>query len=865
MRRVRIHAAAFSAAAFGVVAALVAVAVLEEPQPRPPQPAFALAGAGISFQAALAAPDPEGAYGEVRRAGLGASRNLARVPDVSPEALTEVVGRYCLVCHNDQLLTGNFSVQDFDVAATPEEAEKAEKMIVKLRAGMMPPPGMPRPEGDTLLALVTELEERVDAAAARSPNPGSRYFQRLNHADYAQSVRALLGLEIDASEFLPPDQRSANFDNIADAQLISPTLVTAYLNAASSISRLAVGDAQATPRQVTYTVPAYASQRDRVEGAPYGSRGGTSVLHFFPADGEYVFRTGFAHTITGALFGEKERDEQLEISINGERIALLDIDRWMTEQEARGVYMETDPLPVRAGQHRVSAVFVKKAEGPLDELTSPHEWSLADRHIGEGGYGVETLPHLRSLGIGGPYNPTGISETVARQKIFSCRPTSREDRRPCAEQIVARLADQAFRGFLTPEDLSGLMGLYDAGEADSGFEGGIQLALQGILASPRFIFRVEPGALAGRRGAGPEEPQMISDLALASRLSYFLWNHPPDAELLDVARAGRLNDLAELERQVHRMLADERSEALATRFAAQWLRLHDLDDVHPDAFWFPDFTEQLKDAMRRETELFFLSLVREDRSFLDLLTADYTFVNETLARHYGMTGVTGNHFRRVSVQQEYRQGLLGHGSILTATSFGNRTSVVDRGKWVLEVLLGTPPPAPPANVPPLEENEGLADGAVLTSKAQLEMHTANPVCAACHKFMDPIGLALEQFDPTGRWRISERRGMGGVAIPLDTRGEFWDGRPVESPQQLREVLVGLPTPLVRNFTNNLMTYAIGRRTEFYDQPSVRAIEKRAREEDYRMSAFIVGVVQSDAFRMMRYPQVADEDARRDQD
>jgi len=826
-----------------------ATALGSETQP----PGLAFAGTGI-LPASFGSADSEHAYGFVRRT---ASRLSHSAPEISPDELTAVVNQYCVVCHNDQLMTGNFSVQGFDVATAPEQADKSEKMIVKLRAGMMPPPGMPRPEGDTLLALVTELEERVDAAAAISPNPGSRYFQRLNHADYQRSVLDLLDLQIDPREFLPSDQRSANFDNIADAQMISPTLVTAYLNAAASISRLAVGDPRASARQVTYTVPAYASQRERVEGAPFGSRGGTSVTHFFPADGDYVFRAGFAHTITGSLFGEKERDEQIEISINGERVALLDIDRWMTEEEAMGVYMETEPISVRAGQHRVSAVFVKRAEGPIDDLTSPHDWSLADRHIGEAGYGVETLPHLKDLIIGGPYNPTGISETATRRRIFTCRPTSVEERRPCAESIVSRLADQAFRGFLTQEDLDGLMALYDVGASESGFEGGIQLALQGILASPRFVFRVEPGAMASRNG----EPVAISDLALASRLSFFLWNLPPDQELLDVAKEGRLNDSAELERQVTRMVADPRSEALATRFAAQWLRLHDLDDVNPDAFWFPDFNQQLKDSMRRETELFFLSLVQEDRSFLEFLTADYTFVNEQLARHYGMTGVTGSHFRRVPVQHDYRRGLLGHGSILTATSFGNRTSVVDRGKWVLEVLLGTPPPAPPANVPPLEENEGVADGAVLTSKAQLEMHTANPVCAACHKFMDPIGLALEQFDPTGRWRISERRGMGGVAIPLDTRGQFWDGRPVESPSQLREVLVELPIPLVRNFTNNLMTYAIGRRTEYFDQPSIREIEARARENDFRMSTFIVGVVQSDAFRMMQYPQVADDHDR----
>jgi hypothetical protein len=766
------------------------------------------------------------------------------------EELTAVLRRYCVTCHNDQVRTGNLSLEGFDVAAPFEQWETAEKVVRKLRANMMPPPQMPRPAGDTLLMIAETLERTVDRWASANPNPGNRYFQRLNQPEYERAVHELLGLEVDASEFLPPDQRSANFDNIADAQLISPTLVTAYMNAASAISRLALGDASASPRQVTFRVSPHESQRDRVEGAPMGSRGGLSRVHTFPTDGEYIFRVGFAHTITGMLFGVTVPGEQIEISINGERIALLEVDQWMHEGEAMGVYMETEPIPVRAGPQRISAVFVKRLEGPEDNLTSPHEWTLSDRHIGEAGYGLELFPHLTSLTLTGPFSSTGVSETEIRKRILSCRPTSPAEERRCASEILGRLADRAFRGMGTPQDIAAILALHETTAAEQGFEAGIQVGLQAILAHPRFVFRFEPPA--GPVRADGTYP--ISDMALASRLSFFLWNLPPDEELLKVAREGRLKNDRELERQIRRMLADPRSEALATRFAAQWLRLHDLDGVNPDAFWFPDFNEQLKRAMRRETELFFLSLIQEDRSYFDLLTADYTFLNEQLARHYGISGVVGDHFRRVTIENEHRRGLLGHGSVLTSTSFGNRTSIVNRGKWVLEVIMNTPPPPPPADVPPLEEGEAQDAGEVLTSKAQLQRHTSNPTCLGCHRIMDPIGLPLEMFDPTGRERHVERRGMGGMAIPLDTRGEFWDGTPVESPGDLRDVLVSFPVPLVRAFASNLMTYALGRRVEYSDQPAIRRITEDASKNDYRMSSFILGVVRSDAFRMMR-PEV----------
>lgn len=756
-----------------------------------------------------------------------------------------MVRRVCGVCHNAQLPggpMGNLVLTDFDVATSPQKPETAEKMITKLRAGMMPPPGIPRPGGDTLEALVKTLERLIDDAARAAPNPGSRSFQRLNRAEYERSIQELLALDIDAGDYLPLDTKSANFDNIADVQMLSPTLLDAYLNAAGQISRLAVGDRDATPSEKTYEKPGYFSQWDRVEGAPMGTRGGITVVHNFPADGEYVFRMAFDHTTTGGYYGTTTRFEQLEISINGERAALLELDQWMDVSQPNGVNMESEPIFVRAGPQLISAAFIRRSDGLLEDLVSPHEWSLTDRQIGSGGYGITAPPHLKELVIGGPYRVTGVSETPSRRKIFSCRPTTSAEAAACAKEIIARLGAEAYRRPLTAAELEELTAFYAEGARGGEFEIGIRTALQAILASPDFVFRYEPSA-SGSVKAG--ESYRISDQALASRLSFFLWGTPPDDELLESARRGKLADRGVLEKQVRRMLADARSEALGTRFAAQWLRLQDLDTVHPDAFWFPDYDQQLADAMRRETELFFYNLVREDRSVLELFDADYTFVNERLARHYGMYDVTGPEFRRVRYPDTRRSGLLGHGSILTLTSHANRTSPVLRGKWVMEVLLGTPPPPPPPGVPDLEETEGAKDGRFLTTRERMEQHRTNPVCRSCHQFMDPIGLALDNFDVTGRWRIRENN------MPLDTRGELYDGTLITNPEDLRNALLKRPTPLIRTFTENLMAYALGRRIEYYDKPTVRKIAQQAEDNDYRLSSFILGVVKSDAFQMKR--------------
>ncbi len=811
---------------------------------------LAVLGTALALTGSLDRSDLPGPDGPVQRT----ASSLAEAAPVDfstwgPEDENAVIQEYCVRCHSERRLRGNLSLEEFDAGQPHISAEVAEKMIVKLRANMMPPPGVQRPGGDTLQILVEALENRLDEHAARNPNPGGRSFQRLNQAEYARSIKDLLGLEIDASAFLPLDTKSANFDNIADAQMMSATLLDAYLNAAASISRMAVGDPEAAPSSSTYTNPGYASQWERVEGAPYGTRGGISVTHNFIADGDYVFHMAFEHTTTGGYYGGVTPGEKIEVSIDGERVALLDMDTWMSVADPNGVTMRTEPISVRAGPRRVTAAFLKQTEGPVEDLLSPHDWSLSDRQIGVRGYGITSLAHLKDLVVSGPTDVTGVSDTPTRDRIFSCRPTTPDEERPCALEIISRLAPQAFRRPLTDEDEGALMRFYDLGDEEGGFEVGVRTAIEAMLASPDFVFRMEEAP----RGVELGENYAISDVDLASRLSFFLWGLPPDAELRELGAEGRLSDDGVLEDQVRRMLEDPRSEALATRFAAQWLRLDDLDKVHPDRLLYPDFHQQLADDLRRETETFFANLVRQDASVFDLYTADYSYMNERVARHYGIQGVVGDRFRRVAYPDDSRRGLLGHASILTLTSVAGRTSPVLRGKWVMEVIMGTPPPPPPPNVPTLEETDGAADGKMLTTRERMEQHRANPTCNACHRFMDPIGLALDSYDVTGRWRIREN----GVA--LDTRGELYDGTPITSPKALSDALLARPIPLVRTFTQNLMAYALGRRVEYYDQPTIRRIVREAEENDYRMSSFVLGVVNSDAFRMQRAGAVADAD------
>ena len=774
---------------------------------------------------------------------IAASEN-SEVSSASSAILTEVVQQYCVRCHNDQALRGNLSLQAFDVGEVADQAETGEKMINKLRAGMMPPPGARRPSSDTLLALVETLEEIIDEESAQNPNPGFRSFQRLNRTEYSNAIEDLLGLKVDAGEWLPLDSYLANFDNMAVAQTLSATLLDAYLNAANEISRLALGEPNAAETSATYRVSVYESQHawERIEGAPFGTRGGIVTDHYFPADGEYVFKFSF-------WAGDKARYEDLDISIDGERVALLELEVLHIDADLGPNWiMETEPISIRAGHRRVAAAFIEKMAGPYDDILQPHESSLAGTRAAVG-YGVTLLPHLRDMTIVGPRDPRGVSEASTRGRIFTCRPTSPDDAEPCAEEIISRLATEAYRRPLSDRELEDLMSyFYDSFAETDGFEIGVRTALEAILASPHFVFRIEPEPA----GIQPGQNYRVSELSLASRLSFFLWAGPPDEELVQEATSGRLGNPQVLRAQVMRMLQSPRAEALATRFAAQWLRLQDLDLVRPDAFWFPDFTEQLASDMRRETELFFHDLVKEDRSVMELFTGEYTFLNQRLAGHYGIEGLVGDYFRRVEYPEGVqRRGLLGHGSVLMLTSLGTRTSPVLRGKWVMEDLMNTPPPPPPPGIPDLEETEGIKDGRLLTTRERLTLHRASPVCSSCHRFMDPIGLALDNFDVTGRWRIRENRS------PVDTRSEFYDGTEIENPIELSDALLKRPLPLVRTFTTNLLAFALGRRVEYYDQPTVRAIVSQAAEDEYRISAFILGVVESDAFRMKRASTVED--------
>ena len=718
-------------------------------------------------------------------------------------------------------------------------------MIRRLRSGMMPPVGAKRPDQATINGLVNAFETTIDRAAALNPNPGWRPSQRLNRAEYQRAVKDLLAVDVDVNAYLPADTLSDGFDNIADSQTISSTLMEGYLRAASQISRLAVGDRNASPTSTTWKVPRTASQMRHVEGAPLGTRGGLSVLHVFPADGEYLFKIMLHMGPTGDLFGGPYRGEQIEVSIDGERVALMDINPRMNEQDPNGLTMQTPKVNIKAGQHRVSAVFVQRFDGPADDLIMPIEHTLADTNIGEV-FGTTALTHLRDFTVSGPLSVTGVSETESRKKIFTCRPTTAPEESACAADIVRKLALQAYRGNRAGGRLQGPDVVLRARPEGTGdFESGIRMAVQAILASPRFLFRIEQTPSTLKAG----QTYRISDHDLASRLSFFLWGSMPDAELLKAASAGTLRTPAVFDKQSKRLLADPRSEALSTRFASQWLRLQDVDKVRPDHHFYSYWDTTLSQAMVRETELFVDSLIREDRPVTDLLTADHTFVNERLAKHYGIPNILGDEFRRVTIADANRRGVLGQGSVLLLTSIADRTSPVLRGKWVMEVLLGSPPPPPPPNVPLLEETKAVEDGKTLSTRERMEQHRKNPSCNSCHRVIDPLGLALENFDVTGVWRI---RDNGATVDPV---GDLYDGTRLDGPIALRNALLKHQDVFMLSFTESLMTYALGRRVESYDMPAIRQIVRDAKAKNYRFSAFISGVANSAAFRMGRVAPV----------
>ncbi len=800
---------------------------------------LAIVSAGVGL-AALGPPPNEGQQRAAPKMAVSHGSLM------SPEAQDALINDYCLGCHDDDGRAGGLSLQAFNPAQADRQPQTAEKIIRKLRAGMMPPPvARERPDHATALAFVTALETRLDAAAAANPNPGWRPFQRLNRAEYANAVRDLLGLDVDVSPFLPADTVSDGFDNVADAQSLSPTLLEGYLRAASQISRLAVGDRSASPVSSTYRVPENESQMRHVEGTPFGTRGGLSVVHTFPADGDYVIRVELHRTSTGELFGNTTlaitgKNEPVEISVNGDQVAVVEVTPHMSEADKNGLTLETTPIHIQAGPERISAAFPDRFVGPVDDLMAPIEHTLADSRIGTG-FGVTTLPHLQSMSITGPFDVTGIADTPSRRRIFTCRPADADQERACAAQIVKRLSAQAYRGEAGSTNLELLMRLYDQGRKEGDFENGVRLALQGILANPRFLFRVEEAPATLKAGRS----YRIDDLDLASRLSFFLWGTVPDAELVRVAQRGQLGRPAVLDRQVRRMLADPKAAALSTRFAAQWLRLQDVDKLRPDSLLYPNWDLSLSEAFKRETELFFDSIVREDRSVLDLITADYSYVNGRLARHYGIPNVTGDEFRRVTLPAS-RRGILEQGSVLLLTSVADRTSPVQRGKWLLGVMFGAPPPPPPPNVPALDATAAVsALGKPLSVRERMEEHRKNPACASCHRVIDPLGLALENFDPTGAWRIKDN------GVPVDSTGVLWDGTTIDGPAGLRQAILNHSDVFLRTFTESLMTYALGRRVEYYDMPTVRAIVRDAAAHDNRISSFILGIVNSAAFRMMK--------------
>ena len=750
-----------------------------------------------------------------------------------------------MTCHNDRLETGSLSLESVDLADVAAHADVWEKVVRKLRAGSMPPQPRPRPDRATYERLTTYLETALDRAAAAYPDPGrTATLRRLNRTEYQHAIRDLLALEIDVTALLPRDDAAFGFDNVNTGSL-SPTLMERYLAAARTVSELAVASRIPAPGSRVTVVPADRTQEEHVDGLPFGTRGGTIVTHTFPFDGEYEIQVRLQRNRNENIEGLTEPHE-VEITLDGERLELFTMvpDRSNLVYQANAAYYNDEGLdnhlnvrlPVTAGPHAVGATFIKKNSALLETTRQPY---LAhynnDRH-------PRQQPAVRTISIVGPFDPTGVGETPSRDRIFTCRPTpgSAADAEACATAIIGTLAHRAYRRPVTVDDLDQLVSFFREGQAEGGFDAGIETALRALLASPEFLFRVERDPVGVAAGTA----YRISDLELATRLSFFLWSSLPDDALIEAAAANRLRDPAVLEAQVRRMLADPRAETLTTNFASQWLHLRNLDAVRPDARRFPDFDGNLRQGFRRETQLLFRSVVDEDRSVTDLLTADYTFVNERVAKHYGIPGVYGDHFRRVTWPEgSARAGLLGHGSILTVTSYATRTSPVLRGKWILENLLGAPPPPPPPNVPPLEDSASTTE--VRTMRERMEAHRANPVCAVCHRTMDPAGLSMENFDAIGRWRDVEGE------TTIDATGSLPGGEDFEGVAGLRQALLDRPDVFVATMTEKLLIYALGRGMELTDAPAIRAIVAAAAADDYRLSALILGVVRSTPFQMRR--------------
>ena len=777
-------------------------------------------------------------------------------PTAEDAASRQLLDRYCVGCHNDRTLTADLSLQHLDFTAAGQveaETEAWEKVIRKLRTRAMPPAGRPRPDDAAYDALAGRLERAIDRGASANPNPGRRpAIHRLNRAEYANAIRDLLSLEIDSETLLPADDAGYGFDNIADVLSVSPMLTERYLGAARKISRLAVGDPSLAPATEVFKVDKHLKQDTRVsDDLPFGSRGGLAVRHQFPVDGDYAIKVFLLRTYDGRVRGLLEPNV-LEIRLDGALVETLTIGGppeasaesadAPRRRDLRNVADDGQAVRFKAtaGPATIGVSFV--AKGAVPEGMRRPEYSVTSyEYAGD----QTTAPGIGSIELSGPYDVTGRGDTPARRRIFSCRPDHEANARPCATQILSSLARRAYRRPVTAEDVELLLGFYDSGRAGRDFDAGIEMALRRMLVSPDFLFRRERDPADVAAGA----VYRVSDVELASRLSFFLWSSIPDDELLGLAERGELTRPGVLDQQVRRLLADPRAATLVDNFGGQWLYLRNMALVAPDPYAFGDFDANLREAMAREMELFLDSQIREDHTVPGLLTADYTFVNERLARHYGIPNVYGNHFRRVALHGDLdvRRGLLGKGSLLTVTSYAHRTSPVLRGKWLLENVLGTPPPPPPPDVPALEENDDAA-AAPRSVRERLEQHRSNPVCASCHRIMDPLGFALENFDGIGRWRTVND---GGTAI--DAGGTLTDGTPVDGPATLRNALVARAEDFVTIVTEKLMTYALGRGVEYYDAPAIRRVVREAAGDDYRWSALVAGIVRSTPFQMRRSP------------
>ena len=759
--------------------------------------------------------------------------------DPSATAYRATLDQYCVGCHNSRTKSGGVAFDAMDLANVPRDVAVWEKVVRKLNTRTMPPQGARRPDEASYHAFAAWLETSIDRAAAAAPNPGRPLLHRLNRAEYANAIRDLLDLDVDVAVLLPPDDSAYGFDNISDVLGVSPSLQERYLSAAEKISEAAVGDPSAGRVTETYRVRQDLSQDQHVEGLPLGTMGGTLVRHTFPMDGEYDLQVRFFRTNFGNLRG-LEHPHAVEVTLDGARLRFATIGG---DEDLRAAFDKpTDTadavdarfavrVPVKAGPHTVGVAFVENLALADTTRLQPFLRSSADTLDWTG------RPHLDRVTITGPFNATGPGDTPARRKIFVCRPAAPANEGECAKQIITTLARRAYRQPVKDAELQPILDFYKSARRDGAFERGIESALQLILASPKFVFRVEQDP----PNVPPGDIYRISDVELASRLSFFLWSSIPDEELLAAASQGKLSDRAELDQQVRRMLADPKSSALVANFAGQWLQVRNLKTLLPNSDEFPDFDDNLRQAFARETDMFFESVIREDRNVLDLLTADYTFVNERLARHYGIPGIYGSQFRRITLADDVRRGLLGKGSLLAVTSHATRTSPVVRGKWVLENILGTPPAPPPPNVPALKEPE---PGAVTkTMREQMVEHRANPTCASCHKVMDPIGFAMENFDAVGAWRSHD------AGAPIDASGELADGSKVDGVVALRQTLVSHPDVFVGTLTEKLLTYALGRGLDYPDMPAVRSIVVSASRDRYRFSSIVSGIVTSTPFQM----------------